>query len=135
MSSLGFTGQASGDVFPARFVKQSGDFTFAQAVANDPLFGISQVGTNTAPIPGVTSDKAAVAGQHMRIHKPSERTLLQLGGTVVGGDRLKADADGKGVAIATSGTTPQRYGAIALHGGALNELIEVEVLIGVESPA
>jgi len=136
MSSLGFTGIAAGDVYPARFVKKTAnDWEFAQAGANEPIFGISQIGTNKAPIPDVTSDKAAEAGQSCRIHKEGERCLLQLGGTVAAGDRLKADTDGKGVAIATSGTTPQRYGAIALQGGSANEFIEVEVQIGVESPA
>jgi hypothetical protein len=135
MSSLGFTGIAAGDVFPSRFVKVAGDFTFGQATANDPIFGISHAGTNYPPIPEVSADKAATAGQSIRIHKPGERCLLKAGGTVVAGDRLKSDADGKGVAIAAAGTVPQRYGAVALHGGALDELIEVEVVFGVESPA
>lgn len=135
MSSLGFAGQASGDIYPARFVKASGDFTIAQATANDPISGISHNATNTAPIPEVTSDKAATSGQSCRIHKPGERCLLRLGGTVDAGNRLKADADGKGVAIASAGTTPQRYGAKALQGGVAEDLIEVEVEFGVESPA
>lgn len=136
MSSLGFTGIAAGDIYPARFVKQSGQpFEVAQAGANDALFGISQLGTNTPPIPGVTSDKAAVAGGSLRVHKPGERCFVTAGGTITAGDRLKSDADGKGVAIATSGTTPQRYGAIALQNAASGEFCEVEVAIGVESPA
>ena len=137
MSSIGTPAFAGGDIYPCRFVKQSAaaDFNVLQATANDPIKGISQAGTNLPPIPEVTSDKAAVAGQQLRIHTPPEGCLLELGGTVAAGDRLKADNDGKGVAIATSGTTPQRYGAVAQQGGDAGEKIRVEVVIGVESPA
>lgn len=137
MSSIGISGVAGGDIRPCRFVKQSAvdDFTWLEADANEPVQGISQAGTNLPPIPDVTSDKAAVAGQSLRIHTPPEPCLLELGGTVAAGDRLKSDADGKGVAIATSGTTPQRYGAVAQQAGSSGEKIQVNVLIGVESPA
>ena len=136
MSSLGFTGVAAGNVSPSCFVKKTAnDYEFDLAGANDPIFGITQDGTNKAPIPGVTSQYAAEAGESCRVHKPGERCLLKLGGTVSAGDRIKSDSSGNGVSIATSGTTPQRYGAVALQGGSSGELIEVEVLIGVESPA
>jgi hypothetical protein len=137
MSSLGAPALAGGDIRPCRFVKQSAseDYNLLEADANDPLVGISQSGTNVAPIPNVTSDKAAIAGQQFRVHRPGESCLLELGGTVAAGDRLKSDADGKGVAIATSGTTPQRYGGVAMQAGVSGEKIQVEVQIGVESPA
>lgn len=138
MSSSGTVGLSGGDIYPCRFVKRSAaaDFNFLQAGANDAIRGISQNGTNTAPIPDVTSDKAATSGQQLRVHtEPETGVLLELGGTVVAGDRLKADTDGKGVSIATSGTTPQRYGAIANQGGDAGDKISVDVVIGVESPA
>ena|ERR1700752_5024045 len=131
MSSLGGRGLAGGDIYPCRFVKQSAaaDHNFLQAGANEPVIGISQVGTNTAPIPNVTSDKAATAGQQLRIHSEPEECLLELGGTVVAGDRLKADADGKGVAIASSGTTPQNCGAVAQQGGDSGNKIMVTIQV------
>lgn len=137
MSSIGTPAFAGGDIYPCRFVKQSAaaDFNVLQAEANDPIKGISQNGTNLPPIPDVTSDKAAVAGQQLRVHTAPEGCLLELGGTVTASDRLKSDADGKGVAIATTGTTPQRYGAVAQQGGVSGEKVLVEVVIGVESPA
>ncbi len=136
MSSVGIGGVAGGDIYPCRFVKaDTNDYTFLQATANDPIIGISQSGTNKAPIPDVTSDKAAVSGESLRLHTPPETCLLELGGTVAAGERLKADADGKGVSIATSGTTPQRYGAVAREGGASGNKIHVMIEIGVESPA
>lgn len=137
MSSVGSPALAGGDIYPCRFVKQSAveDYNVLQAGANEPIKGISQAGTNTAPIPGVTSDKAAVSGGQLRVHSPPETCLLELGGTVAAGDLLKSDADGKGVAIATSGTTPQRYGARAQQAGVSGVKIQVEVVIGVESPA
>ena len=93
MSSIGTPAFAGGDIYPCRFVKQSAaaDFNVLQATANDPIKGISQAGTNLPPIPEVTSDKAAVAGQQLRIHTPPEGCLLELGGTVAAGDRLLED--------------------------------------------
>lgn len=131
MSSIGAPALAGGDIYPCRFVKQSAseDFNVLQAGANEPVCGISQAGTNTAPIPGVTSDKAATSGQQLRVHSTPETCLLELGGTVAAGDRLKADTDGKGVAIAASGTTPQNCGARALQAGDSGNKILVQIEI------
>lgn len=136
MSAVGFSGQASADIRTSRFVKVSGEFTIAECDANEDIFGISQQGTNEAPIPGVTSDLAASTGQSCRVHKPGERCFIRSGDAITAGNRLKSDNDGRGVPIATSGTTPQRYGAKALQdAAAADELVEVEVVLGVESPA
>jgi hypothetical protein len=51
------------------------------------------------------------------------------------GNLLKSDADGKGVPIATTGTTIQQYGAMALESGKSGEKIRVFIMLGSERPA
>jgi hypothetical protein len=133
----GFQGIAASTINLARFVKSSGnDHEFAQAGDNDPIVGISGIGSARPPIPDVATHVAAEAGQSFRIHQEGERCLLTAGQPFSAGARLKSDANGKGVAIATSGTTPQRYGAVALQAAtAADQLVEVVVVLGVESPA
>jgi hypothetical protein len=131
MSSLGFTGVAAGDIYPARFVKAApGGFSCAQCVANDPVFGISQLGTNGPPIPGTTYDKAAIAGGSLRIHKPGERCFIQAGAAIVSGNRLKSDVNGMGVPLANNVTSGEQFGAVALQDAQVNEFCECEVVIG-----
>lgn len=123
MSSIAPHMTASGNIRPARFVKVSGNFTVAEAGAGEEIVAISQVGTNTAAIPGVTSQYAAESGQSLQLHGTGAVCLLVLGGTVTAGDLLKADANGAGV-TASSG---DKCGAIALQGGASGEQILVQV--------
>ena len=55
--------------------------------------------------------------------------LVKAGEAFGRGTRLKADADGKAVAIATTGTDRQNIGAVALESaGAAGELVPVQVL-------
>lgn len=130
MSSLGFAGIATGDIYPARFVKAgAGGFSVTQCGANDPVFGVSQFGTNGPPIPGVTFDKAATVGQTLRVHKPGEQCFVQAGAAITSGNRLKADADGKGIPLA-GGTTAEQFGAVALQDASTGEFCAVEVVIG-----
>jgi hypothetical protein len=133
MSSLGFAGIATGDIYPARFVKAgTGGFSVTQCGANDPVFGISQFGTNGPPIPGSTNDKAATVGQTLRVHKPGERCFVQAGAAITSGNRLKADTDGKATPVA-GGTTTERIGAVALQDASTGEFCEVEVQISSET--
>lgn len=124
MSTLAPHLVASGSIYPARFVKVSGNRQVAQAGAGEDVCGISQVGTNKAPIPDVTSQYAAESGQPLEIHGFGSLCLLTLGGSVTAGDFLKADADGKGV-TASSG---DKCGALALEGGSSGEQVLVQVV-------
>lgn len=127
---------AGGDIAPSRFVKAgSTDFEVLQATANAQILGIAQEGTREAPIPSVSTNLAASDTETLSVYGLTEECLLELGGTVTVGARLKSDANGKGVAAATTGTTAQEYGAIALEGGASGELIRVQVITGNIRPA
>ena len=128
---------AKGDVYTCRFVKSDGtnDFAVVQATANDVVRGISQEGNREAPIPSVTSSLAAQDGESLKVYGETQECLLELGGTVAAGDRLKSDANGKGVNIATTGTTEQNIGAVALEGGASGAKIRVQVAISETRPA
>ena len=130
---------ANGDIRPSRFVKvsnASGQGRALESDANELVVGISMDGTNKAPIPDVASTNAAESGQHLRVHVNGEGCLLEAGtGGWTAGELLKSDADGKGVSIATTGTTEQLYGAIALETAAAGELGKVTVLLGRTRPA
>lgn len=121
---------AGGDIAPARFVKSSttADNTCLQAGANDLILGISQRGTRNTPLDGLDDGLAAKAGESLTVYGPGQTAILELGGTVTRGDRLKANADGNGVAaVAGSG---DNYGAIAGQSGTAGQLVEVLVNIG-----
>jgi hypothetical protein len=60
---------------------------------------------------------------------------VEAGATVTAGQYLKSDSQGRAVPVATSGTTVQNYGAIALQGGSSGEKIRVLVIIGKVRPA
>jgi hypothetical protein len=116
---------AGGNIYPARFVTYSGANTVTQAGAGNKVFGISQVGTNTAPVPEVTSQYAAQSGQQLEVFGDNDETSLELGGTVSAGDELKSDSNGKGVVLAGSGA--ENIGAVALEAGTSGQLIKVRV--------
>ena len=127
---------AKGDIIPSRFVKQDGtnDFAVIQATANDRTAGVAQDGTREAPIPSVATNLAAKTGETLRVHGDGEDALLELGGTVTPGDRLKSDSVGRGVVIATTGSVNQNTAAVSLEGGVSGELIRVQVERQVERP-
>ena len=118
--------QASGNIRPSRFVKVSGNFTGAEAGAGEKICGVSMEGTNTAPIPGITSQYAAESGQPLQLHGQGAICLLTLGtGGCTANDYLKADSAGAGV-VASSG---DESGALALQAGSAAEKVLVQVLI------
>lgn len=131
---------AAGNIYPSRFVKidttAGASHKGLQADANAKTIGISHPGTYLAPL----SDYApagyhAIAGLPIGLFGDTDVCLLEAGDTIVQGDRLKSDANGKGVPIATSGTTIQQVGAVALESGAAGELIRVQVVRYSERPA
>lgn len=131
---------AGGDIRPCRIVKMdttaSEPFQVKEADANEFGIGVSQEGTRLAP--GV-SGSTANAGEdtyQVRVFGPGEQPLLELGsGGITQGDLIKSDADGKGVAVATTGTTIQNYIGWALEDGAENEKVRIFVHPGKTRPA
>lgn len=129
--------KAGGDINTARFVNlsTSDDHTVLEADANEPVFGISSEAAQDAPIPSA-STLAAASGDYLRVYTEGEICLLKIGsGGCTAGDRLKSDGDGKGVIIATTGTTIQHFGAIALETAIENDLARVQIHVGSERPA
>lgn len=119
---------ASGDINPCRFVKQdaTGPKQAAQAGANEQIIGISQEWFKGAPTPSA-STLAASAGLPVVVYTDGAVCLLELGGTVDEGGYIKSDANGKGVASATTGVTKQEQGAKALEAGVSGDKIRVFV--------
>ena len=117
---------ASGDINPSRFVSISGNSTVSQSTANEAIIGISPPGAKAAPISGA-STLAAEFTDSIGITIVGGRQLLMYGGTVVAGDRLKSDANGKGVAMATTGIQ-QNVGAYAIEGGSSGDIRMVIVM-------
>lgn len=128
---------AGGDINPARFVKLStaADFTVLEADSNERPYGISVDAAQAAPISGA-STLAASAGKSLRVYGIGEECTLTLGsGGATRGGMLVSDADGKGVAAASTGTTVQWVGAEALESGLENEKIKVRVCLFPFRPA
>ena len=130
---------AGGNINPCRFLKMSSaaDDRCLEADANESLIGISYDNGRYAPLSDVVvTNYHAIAGDSVGLYGDGDQCLLELGsGGAVRGNKLKSDADGKGVAVATTGTTLQHYGAIALESGAEGEKIRVFVLLGSERPS
>lgn len=129
---------ASGNIKPNRFVKLSGDNKVAQASTNEAIIGVSQVGSNRAPLDDLVSTVyAATSGQGLHVFQEGEVCPVQVGSgqTITAGLRLKSDSDGCAVPLATTGTTVQECGGIARTGGTAGELIMVEVNLQRHLPA
>lgn len=114
---------ANGNVLPCRFVKidttAGADNYGVQAGANDITIGITGQETNQPPLSDLISTQYhAQQGDPIRLHGPTDVTLLEIGAAVTQGQRLKSDSVGRGVPGATAGATLQQYGAIALESSA-----------------
>ena len=124
--------KAGGDIYPCRFVMldTSADHTGLQATANGVIIGVAQEGSNYPPLNDlVTTHKAATSGEYFRLYGDGDQCLVEAGEAFDRGTRLKADANGKAVAILTTGTTRQNIGAVALaSAAAAGEKIPVQVL-------
>jgi hypothetical protein len=121
---------AGGDIRPMRFVKITGNNTGAEADANERIVGISNRTSRR-----FDDSLNAASGDPIQLRVEGEEAFLELGGSVSAGGEIKSDADGKGVAIATTGTTIQETGAIAIEGGASGEIIKVRVFRASRRPA
>src|SRR5262245_23824674 len=116
---------ANGNIGASRFVKQ--DTTAGvkdgvlQAAAGNQLFGISKPRVRNAPLAPLDDGFAAIAGENLMIYTfPDKDVLLELGGTVAVGDRLKSDVNGCGVVTTSTG---DEIGARAEQAGAIGDLI------------
>ena len=118
---------ANGDIYPCRFVKlDPADGRVLQCLAGDLPIGVSQEGTRRSPYMDTAPlGRAAAAGEPVLVYTLGERALLQVNGTVTPELRLKADANGMGIAVASPSV--DAYGGIALFNGAAGKLIEVLV--------
>ncbi len=108
----------AGDNTPAsRFVSLVSGGTNLAAVswANAEIIGVSQEGTRSFPQQGVAADYAAADGETFACYSVGEVCLVEAGAAIDPGTLLKSDADGRAVPIATTGTTIQNYGAVALE--------------------
>lgn len=122
-----FSKKANGNVPPARFVRTdtSGDNLVVVAAAGEQIFGISQPSTRRTPYSNLDDGYAAIAGEDLDVFSVGEVCLLELGGTVSPGTRLKASTLGVGIAVASNN---DEYGAIALVAGASGDLVMVQVM-------
>ncbi len=119
-----------GTIRPSRFFKASGsaDHTILESDANEATLGIATDATRDAPQSG-SSANAGEDGDQMSVNMPGVVCKLYIGsGGITRGAFLKSDADGKGVAAATTGTTLQWVGALALESASEGELASVLVL-------
>jgi len=114
MAILSF--RASGNISPSRFVTVSGEQTVAQAGDNQEILGVAQEGSNKAPLQDyVSTVYAAETGQQLEVYGPGELCLVEAGGNITAGNLLKSDSQGRAAPVATTGTTIQNYGAVALQ--------------------
>lgn len=129
---------ARGNILPSRFVRldTASENGCVQAGDNSDVIGIAQAGTNVPEVSGMISAQyAAQSGQQVMVAGLGSVCLLEAGGNVTAGQYLKSDSQGRGVPVATTGTTIQNYGAIALQNGASGDKIRVMVIIGKVRPA
>src|SRR5262245_21897153 len=113
--------QATGDIFPSRFVKINGSHKVAQAGTNERAMGVSTEGTKFPPgSQGLSAPyKAAEAGDNLTVYGDGDICLLEIGsGGVTAGDLLKSDTNGKGVTSPQTETSLVYIGAVALETAA-----------------
>lgn len=135
--------RANGTIRRARFCKidASDNNSVLEADANERTIGISQIGGRETPLPSVNADpaEAANSGDNVMVHginSGRQDISLEIGsGGCTAGDLLKSDADGKGIKSATTGTTVQWIGAIALETASDGELAKVEPVMFAFRPA
>ncbi len=130
---------AGGTIRVSRFVKLSAaaDDTGLEGGANDEVIGVAYEGSNYPPLSDlVTTSNAATVGQEFRLYGPGDVCQIVAGDAVTRGAKLKSDSQGRGVPIASSGTTQQFYGGFALQSAtAAGELIRFLVHPGSVYPA
>lgn len=121
---------ANGNINPSRFVSldTAEDYSVLQCNTSRLPFGVSNWGTQEAPGTSADSGYAATDGKELKVFGVGEVALLEIGtGGCTRGDRLKSDADGKGVTASVASSTVVHYGAVALRSASAGEKIPVVV--------
>jgi len=121
MSDMGFTPElvASGNIYPFRFVKISGDFTGAACAAiTDQVIGVTDGSLRLASVLGATYH--AISGDPITL-QPSNTVQVELGGTVTAGNYLMPKATDGTAVVAAGATAVSSY--IALQGGDSGDII------------
>lgn len=128
---------AGGDIFPARFVRITGEFTIQQCSAStQSIIGVSQEGTfappNLATLLGGTESKLAASvvngtGQSLKVFGLGDVCMIVAGtGGVTAGNKVKSDADGKAINIGTT-TGTYNVGGTALNTVVAGEKVLIQV--------
>lgn len=132
---------AGADIRPGRVVKMSGAFTVVEAAATNADVDRSIVGVaavwSAKPKGFIGDDKAAVAGQMVRVYQDGEVGLALCAAPVNPGDLLIAEASASDArvkplpAFNPAGTTEKSYVAVgqALHAAAANEYVRFRVRV------
>jgi hypothetical protein len=125
-----------GNILPSTFVKRSttADKTLLQAAANDPIFGISQVGTHDAPGLSGSSAYAGISGIPIQYFIIGDACLLAANPSGAGwakGDFLKSDASGYGT---TGAAGSDNIGALALETTPGGQVGLVQMIPNVDVP-
>lgn len=122
-----YSGIASGNISPSRFVTKSassGEPIVTQAGSNVLVWGISQPSTRYVPLTGLDDGYAAIAGETLNVFgEGADECLLEIAGTIIAGQPIKSDSNGKGV---VADTDKDHVGAIAVESGVSGELIRVK---------
>jgi len=114
MAILSF--RAGGNITVSRFVTLASTGMVVQSGDNHDIIGVAFEGTQRAPLQDmVTTVFAAETGQSVAVYSVGEVCLVEAGAAISAGALLRSDAQGRAVPIATTGTTIQNYGAIALE--------------------
>lgn len=132
---------ASGDIFPARFVTITGEFTVGEVnSATAPIIGVSQEGTFSPPnlaklLGGTDSGLAASNGQSLKVFGLGDVCMVLAGGVVTAGSKVVAHSTttggvttftGKAVKIGTTAGTYQ-VGGTALNSVVAGEKVLIQV--------
>lgn len=111
------TFRAADNTMPSRFVSlvSGGTNSAAESSDNAEIIGVSQEGTRSFPQQSVMGELAATTDETFACYSVGEVCLVVAGAAFNVGTLLKSDSDGRAVPIATTGTTIQNYGAVALE--------------------
>lgn len=118
--------KANGNITPSRFCRldTSADGKVVQSGAGEKCYGVSQEGTRNPPYGALDDGYRAIADENIMLYTENDICWLEAGGTWAVGDRLKADASGKGVATTTEN---DEIGALALEAASSGGLGKVRV--------
>src|SRR5262245_9360088 len=122
--------QAGGNIKPKRIVRltNAADNTVVQAsAATAMMYGVSGQGTRYTEITGLSLNDGfhAIVGENVKVFGAGEVAPLKAGATVVRGDRITSDSDGRGIPTTTDG---HYVIGEALQSAATNEDFEVRIL-------